>query len=329
MVISQSQADSPSATTAEPLVRVRVVEHRVEASNVAIVTLEPLDGSTLPSWTAGAHISVRAGDTGIVREYSLCGSPRDKGRWKIAVRLADDSRGGSRYIHEQLAVGAEVLVNRLSNHFEFRPTARPCFIAGGIGITPILPMVEAANRYGADWNLVYIGRDRAHMPFLDAFEQHGDRVTIIESSVSGRPDIAQIVTANAGSHIFSCGPEPLLDGLAAATAGSGGVALTVERFTPRTIELPEHEIPFEVIVDSTGETVPVAPEQSTLDALLAAGVRVPNSCGEGTCGSCETVVIAGVPDHRDSILSEQEQAEGEYMYVCVSRSRTSTLTLDL
>ncbi|KQP72995.1 hypothetical protein ASF40_20645 [Microbacterium sp. Leaf288] len=328
MVNSQS-ADLSSVADAEPLVRLRVAEHKVEAGNVAIVTLEPFDDRPLPSWTAGAHIAVRAGDTGIVREYSLCGSPRDRGRWTIAVRLAEDSRGGSRYVHEQLAVGAEVLVNRLSNHFEFRPTARPCFIAGGIGITPILPMVEAANRYGADWNLIYIGRDREHMPFMDTLESYGDRVTIIESSVSGRPNAAQVVTDNAGSHIFSCGPEPLLDGLSAASTAISDVTLTVERFTPRTIELPEHEIPFEVIVNSTGERVPVQPDQSTLAALLAAGVRVPNSCGEGTCGSCETVVIDGIPDHRDSILSEQEQAEGEYMYVCVSRSRTPTLTLDL
>lgn len=320
---------SVQTSDAEPLLRLRIAEHRIVANDVAVVTLEPLDDGMLPSWTPGAHISLRAGDTGIAREYSLCGSPRDRRRWTIAVRLAEDSRGGSRYVHEELEAGCEVLVERVSNHFEFRPSARPCFVAAGIGITPILPMIEAAERYGADWNLVYIGRDRSTMPFLEQLDAHGDRVQVVETVATGRPDIPSIVSGNAGSHIFSCGPEGLLDALAEATKEAADVSLTLERFTPRTIEVPEHEMPFEVIVESTGQSVRVEPEQSTLAALLAAGVRVPNSCGEGTCGSCETFVIDGVPDHRDSILSEQEQEAGDYMYVCVSRSRTATLTLEL
>lgn len=311
------------------VLQLRVVAQETVATNVSVISMEPLNQQVLPSWMPGAHIALRAGDTGIVREYSLCGSPRDRGRWTIAVRHVDDSRGGSRWVHEHIRVGSEVFVERLSNHFLFRPTARPCFIAGGIGITPILPMVEAVKRYGADWNLIYIGRSRGTMPFVDLLEDNGDRIQVIETDGSQPPDVSQIVADNPSSHIYACGPEGLLDALAEAVGSVDNVALTVERFTPRHIDLPEHEMPFEVIVNSTGERVPVAPEQSTLNALLAAGVRVPNSCGEGTCGSCETVVLDGTPDHRDSILSDQEQAEGEYMYVCVSRSRTPTLTLDL
>lgn len=329
MAVTQTTSDQSRPIDVEPMLRLRVAERQVVASNVAVVTLEPLEDENLPHWAPGAHIALRAGDTGIVREYSLCGSPQDRRRWKIAVRLAQESRGGSRYVHEHVRTGAEVLVDRLSNHFAFRPTARPCFVAGGIGITPILPMIEAAKRYGADWNLIYLGRSRATMPFLDLLEADTDRVIVIESDVAGHPDVSQIVRTNPSSHIYACGPEGLLNALTTAATTARDVSITVERFTPRTIELPEHEIPFDVIVESTGERVPVAPDQSTLAALLAAGVRVPNSCGEGTCGSCETVVIEGTPDHRDSILSEEEQAEGEYMYVCVSRSRTATLTLDL
>lgn len=319
----------PAGTSIEPMLRLRVANRETVATNVAVVTLEPYHDQNLPSWAPGAHIAVRAGDTGIVREYSLCGSPQDRRRWQIAVRLVEESRGGSKYVHEHVLTDTEVLVDRLSNHFAFRPTARPCFVAGGIGITPILPMIAAAKRYGADWNLIYLGRSRATMPFLDVLEADSDRVTIVESQVAGELDAVQIVRDNPSSHIYACGPEGLLDALTKAASAAPNVSITVERFTPRTIELPEHEIPFDVIVESTGQRVPVAPDQSTLAALLAAGVRVPNSCGEGTCGSCETVVVEGTPDHRDSILSEEEQAEGEYMYVCVSRSRTPTLTLDL
>lgn len=329
MVVEDSGRTLPPSTDPQPLLRLRVASRRIVGTNVAALTLEPLEEGKLPFWAPGAHIAIRAGDSGAVREYSLCGSPQDRQRWSIAVRLADDSRGGSRYVHEHLSEGVEVLVERLSNHFSFRPTKRPCFVAGGIGITPILPMIEAAKRYGADWRLFYIGRGRASMPFLDLVEADADRVTVVDTEVDGRPDAARIVAANPSSNIYACGPEGLLDALTAAAGQAPDVSITVERFTPRTIDLPEHEIPFDVIVDSTGQRVPVLPDQSTLDALLAAGVPVPNSCGEGTCGSCETVVIDGTPDHRDSILSEEEQAEGEYMYVCVSRSRTSTLVLDL
>lgn len=306
-----------------------VVEQRsFSGDNVVVLDLRRPEGGDLPEWTPGAHVALRLDGDDLVREYSLCGDPFDREIWRIAVALAENSRGGSQHVHGKLHEGTAVEVSRLANHFRFEPSCRPHFVAGGIGITPILSMIRAASLGGWDWSLLYLGTDRAHMPFAEELEALGSQVTVAESSVHGRVDLNAYVAANREAHFFCCGPESLIEAME-DIARREQVSLTVERFTPRITEVPTVEVPFEVVVDSTGQRVTVNPDQTTLDALLAAGIAVPNSCGEGTCGSCETVVLAGVPDHRDSILSDDERAVNDCMFVCVSRSLSRSLTLEL
>ncbi|MEH6807128.1 MAG: PDR/VanB family oxidoreductase [Rhodococcus erythropolis] len=302
-----------------------VVEHRIDGGDVAILTLRRPDGGDLPAWEPGSHIALRAGADRI-REYSLCGDPSDTGSWQIAVRRVGDGRGGSVHVHDHLLEGAVAEVVRLGNLFAFDPKERPLFIAGGIGITPILPMITEADRLGLDWRLLYLGKCRDRMPFLDRLEVYGDRVQVAQSETDGRVNLSAAIESDPAVHVYSCGPDALLDELSAVCADS--VALTVERFTPRKQD-QSTDIPFDVVIASTDERVHVPCGVSTLDALLGAGVRVMNSCGEGTCGSCETPILEGRADHRDSILTDEERNENEFMYVCVSRSLTSTLTLEL
>ncbi|PVE62146.1 PDR/VanB family oxidoreductase, partial [Microbacterium testaceum] len=276
-----------------------------------------------------AHIGLRLGSDDLVREYSLCGSPSDSQSWRIAVRRADPGRGGSAYVHAHLTEGVDVEVTRIGNLFSFDPEARPYFIAAGIGITPILPMIECAEEQGLAWHLLYLGRYTDSMPFLQQLSLFGDHVTVIESSTMGRADLSTIVAENTDAHFYACGPESLLDAVEEAIRPHPGVHLSVERFAPRALATSETDSEFTIVLDSTDQKIPVRADQSALSALLEAGVRVRNSCGEGTCGSCEVVVVDGIPDHRDSILTDDEQLEGDYMYVCVSRSLTPTLTLDL
>nr|WP_307332753.1 iron-sulfur cluster-binding domain-containing protein [Microbacterium sp. SORGH_AS_1204] len=167
------------------------------------------------------------------------------------------------------------------------------------------------------------------MPFLDDLSAFADRVTIVETSTQGRVNIGSLVRENTDAHFYACGPESLLDDLEQAVRASGPTRLSLERFTPRGVIADGENSAFTIVVESSGQLVPVLPEQTALSALLEAGVRVRNSCGEGTCGSCEVVVLDGVPDHRDSILTDEELISGDCMYVCVSRSLTATLTLDL
>ncbi|MGB3480985.1 MAG: PDR/VanB family oxidoreductase [Mycobacterium sp.] len=306
-----------------------VVEQRsFSVDHVVVLDLRRPEGGDLPEWTPGAHIVLRLDGDDLVREYSLCGDPSNREIWRIAVALAEDGRGGSQHVHLRLHEGTVVEVSRLTNLFRFEPSARPLFVAGGIGITPILPMIAAASHGGWDWNLLYLGKDRAHMPFTGELEALGNKVIIAESSVQGRVDLDAYVAENREAHFFVCGPEGLIAEME-DIARREQVSLSVERFIPRITEMPTFEAPFEVVVESTGQRVTVNPDQTTLEALLGAGITVPNSCGQGTCGSCETGVLAGVPDHRDSILSDDERAENDCMYVCVSRSLSRSLTLEL
>jgi len=307
-----------------------VTAREVKAEGVVVLTLADPGGGQLLAWTPGAHIDVLLGGT--VRQYSLCGSPGDQHAWRIAVLLDPDGRGGSRKVHETLRAGDQVSVRGPRNHFPLHAAPRYVFIAGGIGITPILPMVAMATEAGADWRLWYGGRSRASMAFTDELEPYGERVVVWPQDERGMLPLEEILGAPAdGALVYCCGPE----GLLAATEQHCGAwppgALHLERFTARPQPEPEagEEGAFEVVCQRSGVTVTVPPGTSIIDALDQQGVSVLSSCLEGVCGTCETRVLDGVPDHRDSLLSEDEREANEYMMVCVSRSRSDRLVLDL
>lgn len=303
-----------------------VVDRReFAADGVLALTLRHPLGEELPAWEAGAHVDVVLGP-GLERQYSLCGDPADRSAWRIAVLREPDGRGGSAHVHEQLGQGDKVRVRGPRNHFRLEPAPRYRFVAGGIGITPILPMLAAAEAAGAEWSLLYGGRTRDSIAFTEELARYGDRVTVAPQDETGLLDLASVLEdLPEGTLVYCCGPGPLLDAVEERCPAD---RLRVERFSPKDQPAGENG-EFEVELAQSGRTVTVAPDVSVLDAVRAAGVEVLFSCTEGTCGTCETDVLEGTPDHRDSVLTEEERESGETMMICVSRCRGRRLVLDL
>ncbi|MFI9813867.1 PDR/VanB family oxidoreductase [Saccharothrix variisporea] len=297
-----------------------VWRREVIAENVVRLTLRHPAGDPLPAWTPGAHLDLVLGP-GLVRQYSLCGDPADRSVMQVAVLLEPSGRGGSREVHSTLVEGRAVRVHGPRNHFPLVSADRYLFIAGGIGITPIVPMIRAVAARGAEWRLLYGGRTRSSMAFADELAaQYGDRVIIRPQDEFGLLDLDTFLDPDAET--YCCGPEPLL----AAVEQRCPARLHVERFTPRA---EGERTSFEVELARSGRTLVVPEDRSILDTLEEAGMTVLSSCREGTCGTCETGVLEGVPDHRDSVLDAEERAAGDVMMICVSRARTPRLVLDL
>ena len=297
------------------------------ADGVVVLDLRDPSGCDLPAWTPGAHIDL-APAAGLVRQYSLCGDPADRTVWRIAVLREPDGRGGSRAVHETLREGDLVDVDGPRNHFPLEPAPRYLFIAGGIGITPLLPMIAAAEATGTPWRLHYGGRTRGSMAFRgELASAYGGKVVICPQDETGLLDLDAILAGEpAGTAVYCCGPEPLLTAVERRCVGR---PLHVERFAPKEQGEPVRADSFEVELARTGRTLTVPPGTSILRVVEDAGVEVLWSCTEGTCGTCETAVLGGEVDHRDSLLTPEERAANDTMFVCVSRAAGSRLILDL
>ncbi len=309
---------------------VDLVVRRAErvAQDVVAMTLARPDGDALPDWTPGAHIDLLLGD-GLTRQYSLCGRTSETDSWRVAVLRAPDSRGGSQAVHG-LAAGSTVRVRGPRNHFPVVAAKRYLFVAGGIGITPLLAMIYEVEAVGALWELHYGGRSRESMAFLEELGQYGDRVHLVPEEEVGRPDLDTILgTPRVDTLVYACGPEPLLAAVEERCAAWPPGSLHLERFTARIAEAPEEESSFELVLQRSGRTVQVPPDRTVFEVVRDAGVSVLGSCLEGICGTCETEVVEGDVDHRDSILDEEERDANEVMMICVSRCRSSRLVLDL
>ncbi|WP_084959320.1 PDR/VanB family oxidoreductase [Thermoactinospora rubra] len=305
-----------------------VAAKRTAAEGVAHLTLRAAGGGPLPPWTPGAHLDLVLGP-GLVRQYSLCGDPADRYAYEIAVLREPASRGGSRHVHERLAVGDKVDARGPRNTFELVPAKRYLFIAGGIGITPILPMLAEAERLGAAWRLLYGGRTRASMAFRERLAAD-PRAELCPQDETGLLDLDRwLGEPSSGTLVYCCGPAPLLDAVEARCAGWPPGSLRVERFAPRDGAEPGPGEEFEIELARSGLTLRVPPGRSVLSVVEEAGVPVLSSCREGTCGTCETGVLDGVPDHRDSLLTQEEREAGDTMLICVSRASSSRLVLDL
>jgi ferredoxin-NADP reductase len=309
--------------------RLAVTARHALADGVLGLTLAHPDGDPLPDWEPGAHVDLVLRPD-LVRQYSLCGDPADRRQWRIAVLREPAGRGGSAYVHDRLAVGERVTVAGPRNRFPLQRAPRYLFIAGGIGITPILPMLAAAERAGARWRLVYGGRRLASMAFRADLAGYGARVTTWPQDHCGLLDLDSLLgTPEPETLVYCCGPEPLLAAVEQRCRAWPAGALHVERFAAAPALSPSADTGFEVELRATGRTLTVAPGSSILHAVEQAGVAVLSSCREGTCGTCETDVLAGVPDHRDCVLTAAERAAGDVMMICVSRSLTPRLVLDL
>ncbi|GAA4879448.1 cytochrome P450 [Saccharopolyspora cebuensis] len=303
------------------------------ADGVVALTLGHPDGGDLPRWKPGAHLDLHlpGADGPLVRQYSLSSDPEDRTTYRIGVLREPDGRGGSAAAHH-LVPGSTVTTSWPRNNFRLAPADRYVFVAGGIGITPILPMIAEAERAGARWELVYGGRSRSSMAFLDELAAHGDKVTLVPQDEAGRIDVPGLLgTARRGTLVYACGPEPLLRAVERTTAGWPKGSLRLERFAPKPVERAEPDTPFQVECAASGTVVDVGADETLLDAAANAGLPVLSSCQEGTCGTCETRVLAGRADHRDSILSAAEHEAGDTMMICVSRAARGCprLVLDL
>jgi len=309
-----------------------VAERREEAEGVVSLTLRHQQGADLPQWQPGAHIDLLLAD-GMERQYSLCGDPADRTAWRVAVLREPEGRGGSAYVHDRLPAGSVVRARGPGNNFPLRPATRYLFVAGGIGITPLLPMLRAAQAQGAQWSLLYGGRRRASMAFAEELTaRHGERVLLRPQDETGLLDLpGYLGKPGEDTAVYCCGPGPLLDAVAEYCAENGWPEPAMERFQPKKQdqEAGADNQPFEVVLARSGLTLTVPQDASVLDTVRAAGVEVLYSCTEGTCGTCETEVLDGDPDHRDSLLTAEERAAGETMMICVSRCRGRRLVLDL
>ncbi|OIJ93116.1 PDR/VanB family oxidoreductase [Streptomyces monashensis] len=304
-----------------------VSQREFVADGVLSLTLRHPLGLRLPAWEPGAHVDLLLGPE-LERQYSLCSDPADRAAWRIAVLREPDGRGGSACVHDALDVGGTVRVRGPRNRFRLEPFPRYRFVAGGIGITPILPMLAAAETAGAEWSLLYGGRTRASMAFTGELARYGERVTLAPQDETGPLDLAPVLAGvRDDTLVYCCGPGPLLDAVAARCPAG---RLRVERFrAAATARRAQAAAEFEVVLARSGRTLTVPPKVSVLDTVRAAGVEVLYSCTEGTCGTCETDVLEGTPDHRDSVLGEEARAAGDTMMICVSRCRGTRLVLDL
>lgn len=309
------------------------------ATDVAVLELADESGEDLPDWSPGAHIDLLL-DEGLVRQYSLCGSPSESGTWRVAVLREPESRGGSTHIHERLDEGSTVRVRGPRNHFSLVSSPRYVFIGGGIGVTPLIPMVEAAEASGAHWELTYGGRERASMAFVEQLEGYGDKVTIWPEDQKGLLDLdALLGEPRDDTVVYCCGPEGLLNAVEDKCREWPSGSLHVERFSAKPVPTTDSGDDseegdgaldtFEVVCERSGQTVTVTADESVFDALDEAGIDIMTSCLEGTCGTCEAGVVEGEPAHRDSVLSDVEQEANDVMMTCVSRSKTKKLVLDL
>jgi tetrachlorobenzoquinone reductase len=316
----------------EDRLTVRIKSIVFEAERINSYVLQPVAGA-LPPFTAGAHIDLHLAD-GLIRSYSLLNDPSETGRYVIGVKRDPDGRGGSRFVHDRLRAGDIISISAPKNNFSFVESAlHSVFIAGGIGITPILSMVRRATALGQSWELHYASRTRSDAAFaeeLSALEARCGKLHLTFDQEPGGSmiDIAAVASRiGPDAHLYCCGPLPMLEAFEKATQARPRDCVHVEYFSAK--DAPAVQGGFEVRLARSGRTIPVIAGKTILDALLDAGVNVSFACREGVCGTCETRVIEGEPDHRDMILTDEEKAANKQIMVCCSGSNSPVLVLDL
>jgi ferredoxin-NADP reductase len=322
----------PSPLKARPALELVVLSVAAVATGVISLELAAPGAVALPEWAPGAHIDLHL-PSGLVRPYSLHGDPRERGAYHVAVLNAPDGRGGSAEVHRIAAPGVAVRASAPRNAFALEQASHYLFLAGGIGVTPLLAMAREVSRRGSTWTFVYGGRSRDHMAFLDALSAlPGGELHVVPQDEAGLPDLAAAFAAlPAGAAAYCCGPTAMLEAaLAIGEQTRPDIPVRLERFVapPASADRSEDR-GFEVELARSGVTVTVPPGVSVLDAVRAEIPGVMSSCEQGICSACETPVLAGIPEHRDSVLTAKERAANNYMMICVSRALTPRLILDL
>jgi len=320
----------PKLSTAISLA-LAVTERRPVADGIEEFTFASADGSLLPAWKPGAHVEfqLQLGGERAGRSYSLLGDPEDRMRWRIAVLRQPDGRGGSSWMHDRAVPGSILPAIGPRNAFALIEAERYLFIAGGIGITPLLPMIKEVSRRGKAWQLVYLARHESRFAYAQELRTIAGGAVDFFATAEPRFDLkAKLDSLPDGTAVQACGPLPLLNALEAHAANAAcGWQLSIERFTEP--ELGDGERAFELQLARSGKTLSVPADRSVLDVLTEAGIAIESSCRSGSCGTCECGVLEGAIDHRDQVLTPGERRQGKSMMVCVSRAAGDRLVLDL
>jgi vanillate O-demethylase ferredoxin subunit len=310
----------------------QVASIRAEALDVMRIELVAADGGMLPAFDPGAHLDVQLPE-GMTRHYSIVNDNRERHRYVLGVGLARESRGGSAYVHRQLRCGMRLSCSAPANNFRLDPHATSVLlIAGGIGVTPLVSMAHWCTAQHTPWRMVYAARSRQRMAFGDDLRQLGGGLHLHADDEQGVAlDVGALLLSRAPhEQVYCCGPAPLMEAVAAAGAGLPDGVLHFEWFNAPQQEIPEHgDDGFWVDLRRSNNALFVPPDRSVLEVLEQHGYEVPFSCREGLCGTCETPVCAGEPDHRDYVLAPSERASRGTMMVCVSRAVSQRLVLDL
>ncbi|HEX5259652.1 MAG TPA: PDR/VanB family oxidoreductase [Sphingomicrobium sp.] len=311
---------------------VQVADVRAQALDVMSLELRAVGGGELPPFEPGAHLDVHL-PNGLVRQYSLTNDWRERDRYMIGVARVADSRGGSSFVHSGVRAGAQLTVRGPINNFALDSRAeRYLFIAGGIGVTPIMAMVRWCVANGKPWRLIYAARSRQRAAFYEELRGLARSATQFhfDDECGQVLDVANAIAGwNEGEWVYCCGPAPLMDAVEALTGHLPAGTVRFEWFTTPESDEPQESNAFKVRLERSGVEFDIPENKSILEVIEENGIEHPFSCREGLCGTCLTNVISGEPDHRDYVLSDEERESGKLMTICCSRSKSPLLTLDL
>jgi len=329
---STAAASSLTPTAASHLIGARLTEIQPVARDTNLYTFQRPDGAALPPYKPGAHIDLHL-PNGLIRQFSLVVPHRDPARYVVGVKRDPASRGGSRFIIDEMRVGHEIRISAPRNNFPLVEDAEHVTLfAGGIGITPIWCMVQELAALKRSWKLYYACRSRDDMAFLEALknlEQNAVHLHFDDEAGGQVLDVASaIAAAPPYAHLYCCGPNPMLKAFEAAAASRPRPQVHVEYFTPKS-EAAAATGGFWVELSRSGEEYFIPEGKKILEVLFEAGVDVDYSCELGICGACETKVISGIPEHHDSVLSEEEQASNTKVMICCAGCKTERLVLDM
>jgi ferredoxin-NADP reductase len=329
LTATSKEAGLAAAPAPDDPIEVRLTAIRLVARHTSLFEFQSVDGKPLPAYEPGAHIDLHL-PNGLLRNYSLTSPTPEPSTYTVGIKRDPASRGGSRYIHDELHVGTTLKIGGPRNNFRLREDApQTVLFAGGIGITPIWCMVQRLNALGRDWRLHYACRSRDDMAFRHELEAMPQAALHYDDEHGGFLDVAALVAAAPkDAHLYCCGPAPMLAAFEAATKEWPRDQVHVEYFTAKEFA-PTKKGGFTVELARSGVEYFIPEGETILNVLLDAGIDIDYSCELGICGACEQRVISGTPEHRDSILSEEEQAANTRVMICCAGCKTDRLVLDL
>ena len=311
-----------------------VTIHQIHKHNSHITSFELIscNGEPLPPFKAGAHIDVSISE-GLIRQYSLANCSSEQHRYVIGVLKDPNSRGGSRFMHEQLHTGQQIRISEPRNLFELDTKLEYAILcAGGIGITPILAMAKELKRLHKSFKLFYFVKTRSALAFQEDLNLLGDSVHLhIDDEVTTHCNLQVTLTqSNSSHHVYVCGPQGFMDHVIQTARQNSWPDANIhkEHFSAPTIDTSE-DGSFNIKIQKTGQLIQVSQDQTAVQALEAAGINIPVSCEQGICGTCLVKVVEGDVDHRDMYLTEEEQATNDQFTPCCSRAKSKTLVIDL